>query len=227
MITNDHYDIEVDRVNNPNKPFPTGRISIRTGSIYAVLMLILGMFSAIMIGLTTFIIAVVFAGISWGYNYWGKKKMLLGNMMVAASVAIPYIFGGAAVGRVETPLIWFLALTSFIAATGREVVKTISDVTGDKIRNVKSIASIYGVHTAALVATILFSAAVASTLLPIIIGIVGIVFSTLILIPNAIFIYASLRIYRDNSRKNALKIKNLTLIGMIIGMLVFIFGGLF
>ena len=29
MMSNDYFDIEVDRVNNPNRPLPSGRISIR------------------------------------------------------------------------------------------------------------------------------------------------------------------------------------------------------
>ncbi len=225
MVVNDFYDLEVDRVNNPAKPLASGKVNLRSATAYAGILLILGIISSILISTNNFIIAAVFAFVSWIYNYWGKKKMLLGNMMVAASVAIPYIYGGAAVGRIESLLLWFLALTSFLAATGREVVKTISDVKGDEVRQVNSIARTYGSQAAAYVGASFFLGAVASTIFPIITGQVGFIFSILIVIPNALFIYASVSIIRDDSKINVLKIKNLTLRGMIIGMLVFIGGG--
>ena len=224
MIVNDCYDLEVDRINSPDRPLASGRIHPRTAGVFAGIMLTLGLISSILIGLDTFIIASVFAAIAWIYNYQGKKQMLLGNMMVAASVAIPYIYGGATVGMIEDLLLWFLALTSFLAATGREIIKTIADVNGDAARQVKSIARVYGSRIAAYAGAFFFLGAVGSTVIPILVGEVGIVFTVLILIPDILFIYAAVRIIMDYSKLKALQIKKLALIGMIIGMLIFIIG---
>jgi geranylgeranylglycerol-phosphate geranylgeranyltransferase len=227
MVVNDIYDREVDRVNNLNRPLANGRIETRTAVIFSVTLLSLGIISSVLISWNNFIIAAVFAFIAWIYNSWGKKQILLGNMMVAASVAIPYIYGGSAVERIGSQLLWFLALTSFLASTGREVIKTISDVEGDEFRDVKSIARIKGSKVAASVGTALFLSAVASSFLPIITNQVGMVYLILIFIPNSLFIYAALKVNRDYSKENAIKIKNLSLIGMIIGMFVFILGGIY
>ena len=225
MIVNDCYDLEVDRINSPDRPLASGRIHPRTAGVFAGIMLTLGLISSILIGLDTFIIASVFAAIAWIYNYRGKKQMLLGNMMVAASVAIPYIYGGATVGMIDDRLLWFLALTSFLAATGREIIKTIADVNGDAARQVKSIARVYGSRIAAYAGAFFFLGAVGSTVIPILVGEVGIVFTVLILIPDILFIYAAVRIIMDYSKLKALQIKKLALIGMIIGMVIFIIGG--
>jgi len=225
MVVNDLYDLEVDRINSPERPLASGRIHLRTAAAFAVILLILGLISSILIGMDTFIIASIFAVIAWTYNYRGKKQILLGNMMVAASVAIPYIYGGATVGMMGDLLLWFLALTSFLAATGREIVKTIADVKGDAARQVKSIARVYGSRIAAYVGAFFFLGAVASTVIPILMGEVGIIFAVLILIPDILFIYASVIIVRDYSKLKALQIKKLALIGMIIGMVIFIIGG--
>ena len=225
MVVNDWYDLIVDRINSPDRPLASGRIHLSIAAAFAGILLILGLICSILIGLNTFIIASVFAAIAWIYNYRGKKQMLLGNMMIAASVAIPYIYGGATVGMSEDLLLWFLALTSFLAATGREIVKTIADVKGDAVRQVKSIARVYGSKTAAYVGAFFFLGAVGSTVIPILMREVGIVFAVLILIPDILFIYASVRIVRDYSKLKALQIKDLALIGMIIGMIIFIIGG--
>lgn len=225
MVVNDLYDLEVDKINNLDRPIAQGRIKPRIAITFAIILLSLGILSSIAIGLNTFFIASFFAAIAWIYNYKGKKIMLIGNIMVAVSVAIPYIYGGATVGMIDNLLLWFLALTSFLAATGREIVKTISDVEGDAVRNVKSIARIYGSKKAAIIGAFFFLGAVTSTILPIIINQVGIIFTTLILIPNSLFIYAAVKIVKDNSKNGALHIKKLVLIGMIIGMVIFIIGG--
>jgi geranylgeranylglycerol-phosphate geranylgeranyltransferase len=224
MVVNDWYDLEVDRINSPDRPLASGRIHPKTAAVFAGIMLTIGLISSILIGLDTFIIASVFAAIAWIYNYRGKKQMLLGNMMVAASVAIPYIYGGATVGMIDDRLLWFLALTSFLAATGREIIKTIADVNGDAARQVKSIARVYGSRIAAYAGAFFFLGAVGSTVIPILVGEVGIVFTVLILIPDILFIYAAVRIIMDYSKLKALQIKKLALIGMIIGMLIFIIG---
>jgi geranylgeranylglycerol-phosphate geranylgeranyltransferase len=227
MVVNDYYDLEVDKINTPHRPLASGRIRLRTASIYAVVLLILGIAAAVPVGRDNLIIAAAFAAVAWIYNAWGKKKMFLGNMMVAASVAIPYIYGGAAVGNSGSPLLWFLALTSFLAATGREVVKTISDIKGDEVRGIKSIARVYSGRAAALVGAVLFLGAVFSTVLPIVFRETGILFAGLILVPDALFIYAAAKVLQDSSGDNALRIKRVTLIGMVIGMLVFIVGGVY
>lgn len=49
----------------------------------------------------------------------------------------------------------------------------------------------------------------------------------LVLIPDAVFVYASIRLLRDSSERNALLIKKLSLLGMLTGLIAFIVGGSF
>ncbi|MCS7116949.1 MAG: UbiA family prenyltransferase [Nitrososphaerota archaeon] len=227
MVVNDCYDLEVDRVNNPHKPLPSGKVTIKSAILLSIVLLMIGLFSAILISTFNFLIALTFAIIAWIYNSWGKRKGLIGNMMVALSVSIPYIYGGFAIGKLDDLLIWFLTIISFLAATGREVVKTISDVEGDKLRDVKSVARVYGSAYAARFSATLFLVAVTLSFLPIIFRIVGLTYTLLILIPDAIFVYASISILKDYTPQNALRIKKVTLMGMFMGLVSFVVGGVF
>jgi geranylgeranylglycerol-phosphate geranylgeranyltransferase len=146
--------------------------------------------------------------------------------MVAASVAIPYIYGGMAVNNAYKPLLIWLALTSFLAATGREVIKTISDIKGDELRGVKSLARVHGSRFASLLGAIMFIMAIVSSWIPFITGIVGMVYAILILVPNLIFVYGSIRILKDSSEVNALNVKSISLLGMLIGLVAFLIGGI-
>ena len=226
MVTNDYYDIEVDRINCPNKSIPSNKIKPKEAILYAFLLLFLGEISSLLIGPTNFVIATIFSLIAWIYNYWGKKKMFIGNIMVASSVAIPYLYGGTAFEKLGNQLLWFLALTSFLAAAGREIVKTITDIEGDRARNVNSISISHGSELAGNISAIFFIGAVATTILPIITKTVVSGYSSLIIIPDILFLYASIKIIKDKSKENAFKIKRFTLVGMLVGMIVFMLEGL-
>ena len=225
MVVNDYYDVEVDRANRPNRPLPSGALSMNSAIVLAFILLSLGIASSLWIGLNNFVIATIFALISWLYNFWGKRRGLMGNVMVALSVSIPYIYGGMAVGNASYPLLIWLALTSFLATTGREVVKTICDVKGDEFRKVMSVARVYGPRFASKLGAVMFLMAMASSWLPFIEGIVGIVYAILILIPNLIFAYASIKIVKEASEASALHVKSVALLGMLIGLMVFLIGG--
>jgi len=226
MVVNDYYDIEVDKVNRPDRPLPSGTISPDFAITLALILLSIGIASSIMISFNNFVIASVFAFLAWFYNFWGKRRGFIGNIMVAASVAIPYIYGGMAVNNAYKPLLIWLALTSFLAGTGREVIKTISDVEGDELRGIKSIARAYGSRFASILGALMFFMAIVSSWLPFITGIVGMVYAILILIPGLIFIYASVRILKSPSEANALHVKSIALLGMLLGLIAFLIGGI-
>ncbi|MEM3708686.1 MAG: UbiA family prenyltransferase [Nitrososphaerales archaeon] len=226
MVVNDYYDIEVDKVNRPDRPLPRGSISKNSAIILALILLSIGILSSILISLSNFLIASIFAFLAWFYNFWAKKRGLIGNFIVATSISIPYIYGGVAVGKADEPLLLWLALTSFLAGTGREVIKTISDVAGDEIRGIKSIARIHGSRFASILGAIMFFMAIISSWFPFITGIVSIVYAILILIPNLIFIYASAKILKNPSKANALHVKSIALLGMLLGLIAFLIGGI-
>jgi geranylgeranylglycerol-phosphate geranylgeranyltransferase len=230
MVCNDYYDVEIDKVNQPSRPLATGRIARKVAVVAGLTFLLLGLASSAVTGLVTFSIASVFAFIAWFYNFWGKKKGIGGNMLVAASVAVPYIYGGAIVGGAFDILIWALATTSFLAATGREVVKAIADVKGDEMRNVHSVARRRGEAYAAKMGSFLFLLAVASSSIPALTGsLVRLalpVYMGLILVPDGIFIYLAKSISSNPSPQNALLVKKRALAAMLSGLLAYLISGI-
>jgi len=227
MIMNDRYDIEVDRVNNPNRPLVKGSVSIKEAEVAAAALLIMGLATSILLGWLTFLIAALFALIAWLYNYRVKRYGLLGNTLVSASVAIPYIYGAVAIGAADEPLIYFLALTSFLAGLGREVVKTICDVKGDEVRDVRSVARVLGAESAAKLSALFFILAILTSLLPITLGIVGLVYGALVSAPICIFVGLTLKILKDSSAESAYFVKRVALFGMLLGLIAFMVGGYF
>ncbi len=231
MITNDVYDYEVDKINQPSRPLPSGRITLGGAKTYAIPFLLLGLIAALTLGLLTLAIAGLFAFIGWYYNCSAKKSGLFGNSLVAISLAIPYIYGSIAAGNYSVNLAYLLALTSFLAGLGREVLKGIADIAGDKIRNIRSVAIAYGTKNTKLLSALFFLAAVVSSTFPIVFGLLGhafYVYVILILLPDAIFLYLP---YRTLTMKvdvlESLKLKSIALLGMLLGLLADFAAGLF
>jgi geranylgeranylglycerol-phosphate geranylgeranyltransferase len=222
MVINDIYDIDSDRVNQPSRPLPSGSASLGAAKTLAAALLASGIASSLFLGPVNFTIALLFALLSWLYSAKAKSTGLAGNSIVAASLAIPYIFGGAAVAMMNDPLIWFLALISFLAGMGREIVKTITDVLGDTKRGIRSVTIMYGPRTAGKLGGIFFLAAVASTPLPLIFSTAHITYGLLVSIPVIIFIYLAASIMNDPSEENARRVKSRALAGMLLGLLAFI-----
>jgi geranylgeranylglycerol-phosphate geranylgeranyltransferase len=231
MVTNDIYDLAVDAVNQPSRPLPSGRIRPGQAKAFSIPFLILGMVCAAILGAATFLIASIFAFIGWYYNFRGKSLGLGGNSLVALSLAIPYIYGSVELGNYFLNLAYLLALTSFLAGLGREVLKGIADIEGDKLRKIKTVALSRGARAAKNLSSALFVLAVASSILPILFRLLGsgsglYVYVGLVLIPDAIFVYLAFRTLSMKANSESLRLKGIALLGMLFGLLAYLAAGL-
>ncbi len=145
---NDYIDIEIDRINKPDRPLPAGRISPRGALIFSVTGSIISLFTAASINQTAFFIALGSNILLYLYSWALKCTVLLGNAAVAAVVGLCFIFGGVAAGNIEPTLL--LAVTVFFAIMGREILKTMADYNGDLQQNCRTIAVAWGKKTARL-----------------------------------------------------------------------------
>lgn len=228
MVINDYYDIEVDRVNQPGRPLPSGAIS-RVGALrFALLMLAIGLLASIVLANFVAIgVALLYTLLSWLYNYRAKRYGLSGNVIVASSLAIPFIYGGVVTGgSITSSLLLFMAGTAFLSGVGREVVKAMADTAGDEKRGIRSFARVQGMRRAAFAGASFFLAAVVSSLLPLGLLSVSLFYRFGVLVPDAVFVYLAYAILRGPTSEGALRVKKTALLGMLIGLIVFI-GGAF
>lgn len=230
MAINDHYDRNIDAINEPNRPIPKGIISPKQALLYASFLTIVGFLASFFTNeflfdkVPTLTIAILSWIISTVYAIKGKQTGLLGNFLVSACVAVPFIYGSFAVGKRFEVVIILLAAMAFLSNTGREVAKSIVDIEGDKSQNIKTIAVRYGEKTAAVVASFFFILAVVLSPLPLLLNSVSLWFLPLVAVTDIGLVASSILLIRDHSRRNAKKIKNLVLIWFLFGFLAFITG---
>jgi geranylgeranylglycerol-phosphate geranylgeranyltransferase len=228
MVVNDVYDLEVDRVNRPERPIPSGKVTVQGAKGMSVTALVLGLgFAALSLNILALAIAAAYAFLSWLYNTRAKKTGLPGNLIVASSLAIPFIYGGAvAGGSIGGSLLLMMALTAFFSGVGREVVKAMADVEGDAKRNVNSVARGHGQAFASRVGAAFFLLAVLASWVPLATGLANEVYTIGVVIPDAIFIYLAAVIVLRHNPASAYRVKKIALAGMTVGLLVFIGGAI-
>lgn len=228
MALNDVYDLEVDKVNRPERPIPSGRVSPPGASKLAFVSVAAGMVcSALSFSLLAVAVAAAYAFLSWVYNAAAKKTGLPGNLIVASSLAIPFVYGGAVSGgSIGGSLLLMMALTAFFSGVGREVVKAMADMEGDAKRDVNSIARSRGLAFASGVGAAFFMLAVVTSWVPLLTGLANPLYAYGVTIPDAIFICLAVAIVARHESGRAYKVKRIALAGMTVGLLVFI-GGAF
>lgn len=151
---NDYFDVKVDRANGRlDRPLVSGALKRKSALSIASACFAAGVAAAALISAVAFAIALIFALLAALYSYRLKEMLLVGNLYIAASMAIPFLFGDFVVSNAVSPTIALLCATVVTSGFAREIHGTIRDYEGDrKVRNVRSVPSYIGIMDSAYLA---------------------------------------------------------------------------
>ena len=224
LVLNDYFDLEVDRVNAPERPLPSGRISPREAIILSILATFLGLGAALAIGTSAFILSILFWGIGCLYNWKFKQTGLVGNLMVSSSVAITFILGGMVVGEPWNKLVWTFSLLAFLIDLGEEIAGDAMDIDGDKKRGSKSIAIRLGRSFALRVTALVFGLVILVSIIPYLMGWLGIGYLLMIVVMDLAVIYFTIRLLKSRTPAEGRYFMRRIYLLALFGMLAFILG---
>ena len=224
MAINDYYDREIDAVNEPRRPIPSGMVSPIEALTYASVLTIIGFLAALATNLQCLAIAFIAWLIFVLYTTVGKRTGFLGNLMVSTCISIPFIYGSFVVGVGLQQAVGVFVAIVFLSNTGREVTKGIVDVQGDRRNHIGTVAVLYGEQRAAIVGAALYLSAVVLTPLPWFWGIVSFWFLPFVVLTDMGLVLSSVLLVLNPSRENARRVKNRSLLWFSTGLLAFIAG---
>jgi len=169
---NDYLDIETDRLNKKlERPLVKGTISPAFALYFSIISLILSTVMALFINMVAFGIALAFNLLAVAYNWKLKDFMLMGNVYIALTMAVPFIFGNFVVSEALSILAVVLALLGFIAGLAREIVKSVQDMEGDvKARRSKTLPVVIGAKGSLAIAVLLYLAFIPLSISPFLLG---------------------------------------------------------
>jgi len=229
MVINDYYDIEIDKINRPERPIPRGSITLNQAKIIWIITILIGTILSILhsllfkIGYLVTIIVVFMAFIGWLYAAWGKKSGFLGNIIVGISFSIGLIYGAMLNNSIIPPYIYYFFLTSFFLLFSREVIKGCEDVEGDKNEGVRTLAIRIGIKKSTMVAMILAIVAIVFYILPYFTVINQLLFLISMIFGLAVVAFAVILMLKGNLiNKDFKKVSLLLKIGAFLGLLTFL-----
>jgi geranylgeranylglycerol-phosphate geranylgeranyltransferase len=170
---NDYYDLEIDKKNKrTDRPLVRGDLSANTALYLFLILFPFGIICSYFVNITCFIIAIVTALFALLYDMILKKIKLLGNFFIAYTMAIPFVFGSAAVHNAHifslniSPAIIFIALIAFLAGSGREIMKDVMDFIGDNEKGVISFPRYIGIRGSNVLSAVFYITAITFSFYP-------------------------------------------------------------
>jgi len=164
-IQNDIFDYQSDKQNRPERPLPSGRISMKAAKVSWIIMMALsiacGIGSSLIGGeITSSIFFMALSILLVAYNKFLKHIPLLKNMTVAFLCMTPLILNllipvgisesdiDALDGLTKLGLLYPAMLFAFLLTTAREIYKDLEDETGDLTAGIMTFPLIAGAPTA-------------------------------------------------------------------------------
>ncbi len=142
IIHNDAIDAEMDAIEKPHRPIPSGRISAFAAEFVGMVMMIAGIMVAGALGMVPALIALGLYVLSIYYNRKAKKDhAFVGNLVVAVCVGATLYFPMAIVGVWD---LWPQAIGFTLLEWSRETYITCQDVEGDREGGYKTLPVLVG-----------------------------------------------------------------------------------
>jgi len=167
-VFNDLCDLAIDRINRPQRPLPSGKVTPEAAGILAASLFAAALVLTIPAGLPCVIIAVANSALLLSYPRTLKRTALWGNVAVSYLSASIYPFGGALAGLMAMERTLPLAGITFLAMLSRELLKDAEDVEGDSAAGARTVPIVAGVKKTGVFAYACALGAIAVSLLPVV-----------------------------------------------------------
>jgi geranylgeranylglycerol-phosphate geranylgeranyltransferase len=213
--TNDYFDYEIDKVNRPKRPIPSGRIPRQKAAIWAAILYAVAGGLAFLLPMYATVLAIANILITVVYASW-LKRTPIGHFVDCWLAASCFLFGSLLTGSIPMG-VWILFAMGYAGNFGREVEKAIEDMVGDKKAGARTLPLAIGIGPAKIAAAIAVVLAIIISPLPWYLGIFGIPYLAIVLLADLVFAYSLVKL-----RTDAAKAQRISKIGMFIVLIAFI-----
>lgn len=219
---NDYYDYEIDRINKPDRPIPSGRISLDNALYYSLLLFAVASVIGFYISIPNGITVIVCSAIMIVYAYDFKKRCLIGNLTVSILTGLTFVFGGLITNDLYVSII--LAFFAFLMTLSREIIKDCEDIEGDKLEGAHTLPIAYGKENSIKLAFIVNILTCILTPLLYVYGLFSHYYMIVVLIADVIFIYSGVLSIKCQEKDCLHKVSKYMKIAMLVAFISFIFG---
>ena len=218
-IVNDIFDIEIDRINCPNRPLPSGRVKKETAIIMALAFLLFATVLTFKLKFYPAMIVALASSLLFLYAIFFKRTPFA-NLIVGLVAGLSFIFGGFITENYYSLFPFFFAILIHLA---REIVKDVIDIKGDQAFKINSLPILLGPEKALRIAGIVLVLLLAIIPLPFILRILNLRYLLISIIgAYPLIIWTIIKLFRASADYHLQS--NLLKFVMGIGLVGFIFG---
>ncbi|RKX27723.1 MAG: hypothetical protein DRP47_06105 [Candidatus Zixiibacteriota bacterium] len=170
---NDMLDMEIDRVNRPDRVLVRGVLSTRIALIVALLCGLGAMIAAVAVNWEVTVTVAVAIMLLVVYNFKLKRVPLAGNIVIAILGGLTFVTGGLAVNpswTFEFPGPLIPAVFAVLLHLVREILKDVEDIAGDRAVGITTFPQVVGIRSALVTAIGFFVVLVILTMVPVLFG---------------------------------------------------------
>ncbi|NTW68301.1 MAG: UbiA family prenyltransferase [Chlorobiaceae bacterium] len=163
---NDCFDLELDRVNEPTRPIPSGRLTEKEGLWNSIIALLLAIGLGVLLGVHIggvrgiVIVASILSALVVAYIYSAPPLKLKKNILTSAPAVgfsygfVSFISANALFGDIRPEAIW-LASLNFFMAVALIILNDFKSAEGDKEGGLKSMTVMIGARKTFLVSFVI------------------------------------------------------------------------
>ncbi len=221
---NDYFDVEADRANKRlGRPIASGQISKNGALAISIICMAIGIGASLFINLYAALIAIIFGALAVLYSYRLKDMLMVGNIYIAFTYGIAFIFGDLVVSK--TLLIGIVAIffAVFLAGLAREIHGMVRDYEGDsRARKTKNLLHYISKTRAAQIALVLYVESIMITIFLFFFDFpfrFNVYYLVPIAIGDLIIAYVAVACLIRNDLKTYRFTRNLTLVAMGVSLL--------
>lgn len=216
-VINDYFDVEIDRINKPKRPLARGALSRPQAFQYwLILNLIAFVISFFLTPLNVFM-ALLTIPLLYIYSRYFKQRLFIGNLVISMLVSLGFLYGAASTGSVQN--VFYPTIFSFLLNLGREMLKDLEDVEGDKALGVITVPIRFGATTTLMLTSVIFAIMIGTTIVPYWTGEYGLVYFLVVVFgTNFPLLYVMIKAWRNPTKENLYRQNTLLKVAMSFGI---------
>ncbi|HSD83322.1 MAG TPA: UbiA family prenyltransferase [Anaerolineae bacterium] len=227
LISNDYFDLEVDRINAPQRPLPAGLLSPTEVLVLSFVTAFVGLVAALALSPLALVFSLIVWMLGFLYNWKLKAAGLAGNLIVSTSVAMTFVLGGIGTGQVWNKTVWTFAVFAFFFDLAEEIAGDAMDAEGDQKRGSRSIAIRRGKQAALRLAGLIFGVVMVVSFMPLVWGEVRLPYLLIISLTDALILFFVRSLLKSRTPAEGRRAMRGAYLSASLGLLAFLVSAFF